>query len=78
MRDVIVTKDGPAAIGPYSQAVKANGFVFVSGQIALDPVTNTLVTGDAAFQTDRVIKNLSGILRAARPCFSRTWATSPQ
>jgi 2-iminobutanoate/2-iminopropanoate deaminase len=65
MRDVIVTKDGPAAIGPYSQAIKANGFVFVSGQIALDPVTNTLVTGDAAFQTDRVIKNLSGILRAA-------------
>jgi 2-iminobutanoate/2-iminopropanoate deaminase len=65
MRDVIVTKDGPAAIGPYSQAIKANGFVFVSGQIALDPVTNTLVTGDVAFQTDRVIKNLSGILRAA-------------
>jgi 2-iminobutanoate/2-iminopropanoate deaminase len=65
MRDVIVTKDGPAAIGPYSQAIKANGFVFVSGQIALDPVTNTLVNGDAAFQTDRVIKNLSGILRSA-------------
>jgi 2-iminobutanoate/2-iminopropanoate deaminase len=65
MRDVIATKDGPAAIGPYSQAIRANGFVFVSGQIALDPVTNTLVTGDVAFQTDRVLKNLSGILRAA-------------
>ena len=65
MRNVIVTKDGPAAIGPYSQAIKANGFVFVSGQIALDPVTNTLVTGDVAFQTDRVLKNLSGILGAA-------------
>jgi len=65
MRDVIVTKDGPAAIGPYSQAIRANGLVFVSGQIALDPVTNTLVTGDVAFQTDRIIKNLSGILRAA-------------
>jgi len=65
MRDVIVTKDGPAAIGPYSQAIRANGFVFISGQIALDPVTNTLVTGDVGFQTDRVIKNLSGILRAA-------------
>jgi 2-iminobutanoate/2-iminopropanoate deaminase len=65
MRDVIVTKDGPAAIGPYSQAIKANGLVFVSGQIALDPVTNTLVSGDVAFQTDRVIKNLLGILRAA-------------
>lgn len=65
MREVIVTKDGPAAIGPYSQAIKANGFVFVSGQIALDPVTNTLVTGDVALQTDRVLKNLSGILSAA-------------
>jgi len=65
MRDVIVTKDGPAAIGPYSQAIRANGFVFVSGQIALDPVTNTLVTGDAGFQTDRVLKNLGGILGAA-------------
>ncbi len=65
MRDAIVTKDGPAAIGPYSQAVRANGFVFVSGQIALDPVTNTLVTGDVGFQTDRVLKNLAGILGAA-------------
>ena len=65
MREVIATKDGPAAIGPYSQAIRANGLVFVSGQIALDPVTNTLVTGDVAFQTDRVLKNLSGILRAA-------------
>ena len=65
MRDVIATKDGPAAIGPYSQAIRANGFVFVSGQIALDPVTNTLVSGDLAFQTDRVLKNLSGILKAA-------------
>ncbi len=65
MREVISTHDGPQAIGPYSQAIKANGFVFVSGQVALDPVTNTLVTGDAAFQTDRVLKNLSGILKAA-------------
>ena len=65
MRDVIVTKDGPSAIGPYSQAIKANGFVFVSGQISLDPVTNTLLSGDVAFQTERVILNLSGILKAA-------------
>jgi 2-iminobutanoate/2-iminopropanoate deaminase len=65
MRDVISTSDGPKAIGPYSQAIKANGFVFTSGQIALDPVTNTLVTGDVAFQTDRVLKNLTGILKAA-------------
>lgn len=65
MREVITTHEGPKALGPYSQAIKANGFVFVSGQVALDPVTNTLVSGDVAFQTDRVIKNLSGILTAA-------------
>jgi 2-iminobutanoate/2-iminopropanoate deaminase len=65
MRDVISTNDGPKAIGPYSQAIRANGFVFVSGQVALDPVTNTLVTGDIAFQTDRVLKNLNGILKAS-------------
>ena len=65
MREVIATNDGPKAIGPYSQAIKASGFVFVSGQIPLDPVTNTLVSGDVAFQTERVLKNLSGILKAA-------------
>jgi len=65
MREVISTHDGPKAIGPYSQAIKAHGFVFVSGQVAIDPVTNTLVSGDVAFQTDRVLKNLSGILQAA-------------
>lgn len=64
-KEIISTHDGPKAIGPYSQAVKANGFVFVSGQIAIDPVTNTLVSGDVAFQTERVLKNLSGILQAA-------------
>jgi len=65
MRDVISTSDGPKAIGPYSQAIKANGFVFVSGQVAIDPVTNTLLSGDIGFQTDRVLKNVRGILTAA-------------
>ncbi len=65
MRDVISTSDGPKAIGPYSQAIKANGFIFVSGQVAIDPVTNTLLSGDIAFQTDRVLKNVRGILTAA-------------
>lgn len=64
-KEIISTHDGPKAIGPYSQAIKANGFVFVSGQIAIDPVTNTLVSGDVGFQTERVLKNLSGILEAA-------------
>ena len=65
MRNVIATNDGPKAIGPYSQAIKANGFVFLSGQIALDPATQQLVDGDVAAQTDRVLRNLAGILSAA-------------
>jgi 2-iminobutanoate/2-iminopropanoate deaminase len=65
MRDVIATKDGPQAIGPYSQAIRANGFVFVSGQVAIDPATQQVVSGDVAAQTDRALKNLSAILKAA-------------
>jgi 2-iminobutanoate/2-iminopropanoate deaminase len=65
MREVIVTGDGPKAIGPYSQAIKANGFVFVSGQVAIDPATQQVIAGDVAVQTERVMKNLAGILKAA-------------
>ena len=65
MRDVIATKDGPQAIGPYSQAIRANGFVFVSGQVAIDPANQQVIGGDVATQTDRVLKNLSAILTAA-------------
>jgi 2-iminobutanoate/2-iminopropanoate deaminase len=65
MREVIATNDGPKAIGPYSQAIKANGLVFLSGQIALDPATQQLISGDVAAQTERVLQNLAGILTAA-------------
>ena len=65
MRDVIATKDAPQAIGPYSQAIRANGFVFVSGQVAIDPSTQQVINGDVAAQTDRVLKNLSAILKGA-------------
>ena len=65
MRDVIATQDGPQAIGPYSQAIRANGFVFVSGQVAIDPANQQVISGDVAAQTDRVIRNLTGILKAA-------------
>jgi len=65
MRNVISTPDAPKAIGPYSQAIKANGFVFVSGQVAFDPATQQIIAGDVAAQTDRVLKNLSAILKAA-------------
>jgi 2-iminobutanoate/2-iminopropanoate deaminase len=64
MREIISTKDAPQAIGPYSQAIKANGFVFTSGQIAIDPSTERVITGDVAAQTERVLRNLSEILEA--------------
>ena len=65
MREVISTHDGPKAIGPYSQAIKANGMVFLSGQIPLDPASQQLINGDVAAQTERVLQNITGILRAA-------------
>lgn len=65
MREVVSTKDAPQAIGPYSQAIKANGFIFVSGQVAIDPATQQVITGAVAAQTDRVLRNLSEILEAA-------------
>ncbi len=64
MREVIATKEGPQAIGPYSQAIRANGFIFVSGQVAIDPATQQVSSGDVAAQTDRVLQNLSAILKA--------------
>jgi 2-iminobutanoate/2-iminopropanoate deaminase len=65
MRDVISTDAGPKAIGPYSQAIRANGFVFVSGQVAIDPATQQVIAGDVAAQTEQVMKNLAGILDSA-------------
>src|SRR5262249_9214114 len=65
MRTVISTPDAPKAIGPYSQGISANGFIFVSGQVAIDPATQQVIEGDVAAQTGRVIQNISGILEAA-------------
>jgi 2-iminobutanoate/2-iminopropanoate deaminase len=65
MREIISTPDAPKAIGPYSQAVRANGLVFVSGQVAIDPATQQVVEGNVAIQTERVMENLSAILAAA-------------
>ncbi|MES2525099.1 MAG: RidA family protein [Gemmatimonadota bacterium] len=59
------TDHAPKAIGPYAQAVRAHGFLFTAGQIALDPVTMEIVSGDVAAQTDRVLQNLSAILDEA-------------
>jgi 2-iminobutanoate/2-iminopropanoate deaminase len=64
MKEVIVTDHAPKPIGPYSQAVRANGFLFAA-QIALDPSTNTFLNGDVAQQTERVLENLKVILAHA-------------
>jgi len=65
MREVISTLKAPKAIGPYSQAIKVNGLIFSSGQVAIDPATQEVIAGDVGAQTERVMKNLSAILAAA-------------
>jgi 2-iminobutanoate/2-iminopropanoate deaminase len=65
MREIIETRNAPAPIGPYSQAIRVDGFIFVSGQIPLDPVTGVVVPGDIADQTRQVMNNLAAILESA-------------
>lgn len=65
MRSTISTPNAPKAIGPYSQAIRARGLVFVSGQVAIDPATQQVIDGDVAAQTERVMKNISAILASA-------------
>lgn len=76
MREPVTTSAAPAAIGPYSQAIKAGDFLFASGQIPLDPATGTLVIGGIAEQTHRVLKNLAGVLEAAGIGFDKVVKTS--
>lgn len=63
--EAISTRSAPAAIGPYSQAVRIGSFLYTSGQVALDPASGTLVAGGVAEQTTRVIENLKAVLAAA-------------
>ncbi len=65
MKDFVNTDRGPKPIGPYSQAVKINGLLYLSGQVALDPKSNEMSTGDIKQQTERVLENIKGILEAA-------------
>lgn len=65
MKEVVLTSRGPKPIGPYSQAIKSNGFLFVSGQVALDPQSGEFVGTDVRQQTERVLENLKAILEAA-------------
>jgi len=71
MKQVISTDKAPQAIGPYSQAIQANGFVFTAGQISLDPTTMQLVEGDVARQTARVLENLKAVVEAAGSSLDR-------
>ena len=65
MKQIVSTDSAPKAIGPYSQAVVHNGIAYLSGQIAIDPATNTLIDGDISAQTERVLKNIEAVLTAA-------------
>ena len=74
--DIIETKNAPAVIGPYSQAILADGFLFASGQIPIDPATGSLVEGDITVQTRQVAKNIQAVLAAAGMDFSNVVKTS--
>ncbi len=76
MQERIETGRAPAPIGPYSQAIRAGGFLFLSGQIPIDPATGAIVAGDIADQTRQVLKNLSAVLEAAGSNLSKVVKTS--
>ncbi len=76
MKDVILTTRGPKPIGPYSQAIKSNGLLFVSGQVALDPQSGEFVGADVRQQTERVLENVKGILEAAGASFHHVVKTT--
>lgn len=76
MKQIIETQDAPGAIGPYSQAVVANGMVYTSGQIPLDPRTGEFVEGGIAEQTEQVMRNLAAVLKAAGTGLERVVKTT--
>jgi 2-iminobutanoate/2-iminopropanoate deaminase len=75
-REAVSTPNAPKAIGPYSQAIKANGFVFLSGQVALDPATGNLVEGGIEQQTEQVLKNIAAVLQAAGSSWEKVVKTT--
>ena len=76
MKEIISTPNAPAAAGPYSQAVKAGGFIWCSGQIALDPESGVLVSNEIKSQTEQVMKNISAVLAASGATFEDVIKTS--
>ncbi|MEN9297707.1 MAG: hypothetical protein RLZZ429_20 [Bacteroidota bacterium] len=75
-KQIIKTDKAPSPIGPYSQAVKANGMVFLSGQVAFDPVSGELRTGDLQTETHQVMKNLAAVMEEAHITFEHVVKTS--
>ena len=75
-KSVISTNNAPAAIGPYSQAIKAGNLVFISGQIPIIPATGEIVRGDIKLQTKQVLENLKNILDAAGSCIDNVVKTT--
>lgn len=75
-KKIINTTQAPAPIGPYSQAVLVNGFLFISGQVAIDPVSNTIIAKDVVDETRQVMHNLKGVLMEAGMDFSHVVKTS--
>ena len=76
MREVVSSPDAPAAIGPYSPAIKAGNLLFLSGQIPLDPESGALVGGDVTAQTERVMQNIAALLRASGASFANVVRTT--
>ena len=76
MKSIVSTPTAPQAIGPYSQAVIWNGMAFLSGQIPIDPATGTLVTGEIAEQTERVLENLKALLAASHSSLANVIKTT--
>ena len=74
--EILSTSKAPAAIGPYSQAIKANGFIFISGQIPIVPQTGELISGDIQVQTEQVAKNIAEVLKAAGSDFEHVVKTT--
>ena len=75
LKEPVKTSNAPAALGPYSQAIKAGGVIYTSGQIAIDPATNEFIGGDIATQTDRVLRNVAAVLEAAGSSMDRVVKT---
>jgi 2-iminobutanoate/2-iminopropanoate deaminase len=76
MKIAVSTPAAPAAIGPYSQAIRVGSWLFLSGQIPLDPATGELVRGDVSTQTERVLQNLSAVLKMGHSDLSRVVRTT--